>query len=237
MKLRFVFVLLMTLITGGITSGQKSNKKIPISGIVVDNNNKPLPGAIILIDNVKTSTITNQSGAYKLKVKQSAKKIGIFTFTSGIAEVEINGRTTINFSMAGSGSEQKNNPSQIQKEEEVNVGYGTVKKDNLTTHVSKIDGNNNKYEAYNSIYDMIKGEIPGVQVSGKSIKLQGSDSFMAGTEPLYVIDGVPVSSIDDIRPKMVKSIEVLKGSSASIYGSRGANGVILINLIKAEKTK
>jgi len=77
---------------------------------------------------------------------------------------------------------------------------------------------------------MIKGQIPGVDVSGSSIRIQGANSFMGSTEPLLVVDGMTVQSIEDISPREVKSIEVLKGSSAAIYGSRGANGVILITL-------
>ena len=79
---------------------------------------------------------------------------------------------------------------------------------------------------------MIKGQVPSVEVSGKSIRIQGFSS-LGSTEPLFVVDGIVSSSIDDIPPSQVKSIEVLKGSSAAIYGSRGANGVILIRLISA----
>jgi TonB-dependent SusC/RagA subfamily outer membrane receptor len=103
----------------------------------------------------------------------------------------------------------------------------------MTTNVSKIDGTNPKYASYRTIYDMLRGEVPGVQVNGTSIKIQGASSLMLSTEPLFVVDGITVNSIDDIQPVTVKSIQVLKGSSASIYGSRGANGVILIDLVKA----
>jgi len=102
--------------------------------------------------------------------------------------------------------------------------------------VSKIDGTNNRYAGYTNVYDMLRGQ-PGVQVSGTSIKIQGASSFMASTEPLIVVDGSPVSNIDHIQPSQVKSIEILKGSSATIYGSRGANGVILITLISAKDFK
>jgi TonB-dependent SusC/RagA subfamily outer membrane receptor len=78
---------------------------------------------------------------------------------------------------------------------------------------------------------MIRGEVAGVQVMGNSIRIQGVGSLTLSTEPLYVVDGNVVNSISDIQPYNVKSIEILKGSSASIYGSRGANGVILIKLI------
>jgi TonB-dependent SusC/RagA subfamily outer membrane receptor len=84
---------------------------------------------------------------------------------------------------------------------------------------------------------MIRGEVPGVQVSGTSIRIQGASSLMLSTEPLFVVDGMVVNSIGDIQPFTVKSIEILKGSSAAIYGSRGANGVILINLVGAGDNK
>ena len=77
---------------------------------------------------------------------------------------------------------------------------------------------------------MIRGQVPGVRVIGKSINIQNANSFMMGTKPLFVVDGTTVESIDNIPPQLVRSIEVLKGASASIYGSRGANGVILITL-------
>lgn len=105
----------------------------------------------------------------------------------------------------------------------------------MTSSVSKIDGTNPKYASYKNIYDMIRGEVPGVQVSGNSIKIQGASSLTLSTEPLFVVDGVTVNTIDGIQPYMVQSIQVLKGSSASIYGSRGANGVIVINLVTGNK--
>jgi len=81
---------------------------------------------------------------------------------------------------------------------------------------------------YQDIYDMIRGRFPGVEVSGKSIKIRGTTSLNISTEPLFVVDGVIVSSVDDIAPETVKSIEVLKGPDATAYGIRGSNGVILI---------
>jgi TonB-dependent SusC/RagA subfamily outer membrane receptor len=75
---------------------------------------------------------------------------------------------------------------------------------------------------------------PGVLVSGRRVIIQGISTFYGNTEPLYVIDGMTVSNIDGIPPQQVKSIDVLKGPSASIYGSRGANGVIIITMKKAK---
>ena len=79
---------------------------------------------------------------------------------------------------------------------------------------------------------MIRGEVPGVQVSGTNILIRSASSVIAGTEPLYIVEGVPVNSLEGIQPQNVKTIEVLKGSAASIYGTRGSNGVIIITLKK-----
>lgn len=231
MKLKIIFILLIFLVFSNITFCQKNNKKISISGNVVDVNKNPVADAVIMIDSKKTNSSTNYNGFYKVKVKPSAKKIGVSIHNSDVSEEAINGRTTINFTLANYNPQQMNNQNNDEDEEEIDIGYGTVKKKNLTGSSSKINGQNNRYASYRDIYDMLSGEIPGVQVSGKSIKIQGVSSLNSNTEPLFVVDGITVNFIENIQPRMVKSIEVLKGSAASIYGSRGANGVILIKLV------
>jgi TonB-dependent SusC/RagA subfamily outer membrane receptor len=149
--------------------------------------------------------------------------------TNGILEEPLDGRKTINFKFEGSVPVQAVETDPL--DEAVDIGYGSVKKRSMTGTVNKIDGTNPKYASYRNIYDMIRGEVAGVQVMGNSIRIQGIGSLTLSTEPLYVVDGMVVSSIADIQPYNVKSIEILKGSSASIYGSRGANGVILIKLV------
>ena len=230
MKTKIFLFVLLSVLSFTNCFGQKSNKKLTITGFVLDTNQKPISGAFIFIDNQKTDIITDQKGFYRIKVRSSAKKISAFTLMNGLNETPIDGRTTINFNLKAAGSQAKDGASNQSNEETVNVGYGTVKKKDLTTQVGKIDGTNKKYIAYRNIYDMIRGEIPGVQVNGNRIMIQGPTSINLSTDPLLVVDGVIVGSIDDISPQQVKSIEVLKGSAASIYGSRGANGVILIYL-------
>jgi TonB-dependent SusC/RagA subfamily outer membrane receptor len=144
-------------------------------------------------------------------------------------EEPINGRERINFTFEGSVPDQMSDKVD-RGEESINIGYGSVKRKDMTGTVNKIDGTNPKYASYQNIYEMIRGEVPGVQVTGNSIRIQGASSLTLSTEPLFVVDGAIVNSIDYIQPFMVKSINILKGSSAAIYGSRGANGVILINL-------
>jgi TonB-dependent SusC/RagA subfamily outer membrane receptor len=228
-----IFLILLVLVWGVTSvSAQKAPKNIKVSGYVTDGTHAPVANAIVLVDGHKTDLLTDDKGFYKIKVKAGTGKIGIFTFTNGVMEEPVNGRTRINFMFEGSVPDQMSYQT-AKPEETVNIGYGTVKKKNMTTNVGKIDGTNPKYASYRTIYDMIRGEVPGVQVTGTTITIQGISSMTLGTEPLYVVDGIVVSSIGDIQPSMVKSIEILKGSSAAIYGSRGANGVILIKLLGA----
>jgi len=234
MKFRIGLIFLLTLVAGTTMSGQNSKKKITINGLVVDQAKNPVVNAIIFIDGQKTSHVTDDNGFYKIKIKDGSTRIGIFTITNGIIEETINGRTTINFTLTVSFHKQSENQKNPSGEEEINVGYGSVKKKNLTQPVNKLDGRNNRYASYTNIYEMIKGEFPGVKVIGTSINIQGSFSLYSSTEPLFVVDGVARESIGNIPPQMVKSIEVLKGASATIYGTRGACGVILINLIGAK---
>jgi TonB-dependent SusC/RagA subfamily outer membrane receptor len=213
---------------------QKNTRNLIVSGVVVDAHNNPVSGAFILLNNKPTDITTSNNGSYKIRVKPSDTLITAFNMNAGLKDELINGRTTINFQLPGVVSTGGTKPTR-NDDEEVNVGYGTVKKSEMTTSVGKIDGTNKKYASYSNIYDMIKGEIPGVNVAGKKITIQGPTSFNLSTDPLILVNGIETSNIDDISPQQVKSIEVLKGSAASIYGSRGANGVILITLIGSER--
>jgi Outer membrane receptor for ferrienterochelin and colicins len=230
MKKRIIILLCLFLAVSSLTGlyGQKSGKKIKITGTVLDATATPVADAIIMIDGEKTGNITDSKGFYKIKVGQENKKIGVFTSTNGIIEEEINGRANIDFTFKGSIPYEKSDP----KEESIDIGYGKVKAKDAITQSGHIDGRRSKYAGYNTIYELIRGQVPGVQVNGTSIMIRSASSINESNEPLFVVDGVPVSAIDNISPQEVKSIEVLKGSAASIYGSRGSNGVILINLLR-----
>jgi TonB-dependent SusC/RagA subfamily outer membrane receptor len=230
MKSKLVILLIFSFCTIQGILAQKQNKKIKISGMVTDAKLKPVSGVMIFIDQKKTNSITDDKGFYTVKVPSGAKEISAFSIMNGAKNIEINGKTTINITLDGSSAKK---PEPVKKEEEmINIGYGSVSKENLTTNVGKIDPQHSRFRSYSNIYDMLKGEIAGVEVNGTSIRIQGAASFMLSTEPLFIVDGIEVPSIENIPPMDVKSIDVLKGSSASIYGSKGANGVILITLIR-----
>jgi TonB-dependent SusC/RagA subfamily outer membrane receptor len=235
--MKYISSFLIILISFNLTclEAQKANKKFYITGRVVDSNNNPVSNAIILINNKRVNKTTNEKGFYKVKVSPADTMITVFVVNGGLKDELIKGRTVINFSLPGNIGISQVKSVNKEDEQDINVGYGTVKKGNLTTPVGKIDGTNAKYSSYTNIYDMIKGEVPGVEVVDKKIKIRGSISFNLSFEPLIIVDGMEVSNLDDISPHQVKSIEVLKGSAASIYGARGAGGVILITLLGAEK--
>jgi TonB-dependent SusC/RagA subfamily outer membrane receptor len=237
MKFRIVILLLLVFAAGTAISGQNSKKKFTLTGLVVDADHNPVADAVLVIDNKKTVVTTNQHGSYKIKLKPSAEKIGIYAGKTVVIEEPINGRKTINFILADYVNQQAEDQMNPNNEEEISVGYGSTKKKNLTQPVSKLDTRDSRYASYRTIYDMIRGELPGVQVNGTSIKIQGATSLSGSTQPLFVVDGDVAFSIENISPQMVRSVEVLKGSAAAIYGSRGANGVILINLKGAKKVK
>ena len=197
---------------------------------MVDTSNRPVPGAIITIDGIPTGESTNNKGFYKIKIPPAAEKIGIYTLPPASIQESIKGRTSINFMLNDSITQQIYGQGDLHGEELVNVGYGEQKRNTLTSSATNIDGTNDKVASYISIYDMIRSVVPGVSVVGKSVILRGGSSISLDAEALFVVNGTPVNSIDNIRPQEVKSIDVLKGPAASIYGSRGANGVILITL-------
>ena len=232
MKINIFILILASSLLAHNALAQKSNKMTIISGQVIDTLKRPVKGAMIFVDNNNTGNVTNNKGIYKVNVDPDADSLAVMTFNNGIRSVAINGRTTINFTL-GPSVTGRNHETNKSGDQDVNIGYGNIKKKDLLTPVNTIDVKGSRYSTYNDIYEVLKG-TPGVSVNGKSIKIQGQNSLTLSQEPLFVVDGVPVQSIDDISPRDVKDISVLKGASAAIYGSRGANGVIVITLFGAQ---
>jgi hypothetical protein len=208
----FISIILafaMPLLLNGQDS-KKSDKPVTITGKVRNLNNKPVVGAVMYIDNIKTSTFTKEDGTYKIKVSPTALNLEVRSSEYGSSSTPINGHTTINFMLEGG-------------------------KDLLQSQVDTVIVPEGKHKAkkmntYNNIYEMIRCEVSGVTVSGRSIQIQQAHSFFGSSTPLFVVNGVIVQSIDNINPLEVKTIGLLKGSSAAIYGVNGSNGVICITL-------
>lgn len=214
-----------------------------ITGTVTDSEtNIPLPGVNVVAGT--KGAISDFDGNYTIQVSDGT---GVLVFSSigyGTKEIAINGQTNINISL---------DPQSEALDEVVIVGYGTVKKSDLTGSVSSIDGAAVKELPITSVDQAIQARAPGVQViqtsaapgGGVSVRVRGSNSVNSGSEPLYVIDGFPIypnnsafsaggnrqatNVLASINPNDIESIEVLKDASAtSIYGSRGSNGVVLV---------
>lgn len=223
-------LILLSLIVAGKIEGKKNNRKIIVSGFVTDLNNKPIAGAIILVDKRQTDVVTSEKGFYKIRITPDIKMIGAWSYANGSAEAARDGGTEVNIVLSGQYAIQGFTPAKAEDEEMINIGYGKVRRKDLTTSPGYINADAERFTSYTSIYDMIRGEVPGVQVTGNKILVRGISSINSSTDPLLVVDGVPVSTLDGINPREVKSITVLKGSDASIYGTRAAGGVILIDL-------
>ncbi|PWE00223.1 TonB-dependent receptor plug domain-containing protein [Marinilabilia rubra] len=116
------------------------------------------------------------------------------------------------------------------------IGYGYVSEDNLINSISHLGRADADFCNYSDIFELIRGRFPGVQVRGSGpnaeVIIRGQSSINLSSDALYVLDGVTVNSISHVSPCNVKSIDVIKDGSASIYGSRGANGVVIIETIK-----
>jgi TonB-dependent SusC/RagA subfamily outer membrane receptor len=208
----------MSKLSYGQNVDKKSDKLVTISGKVMTFDQNPVEGGVLYVDNIKTNIITKSNGSYKIKVSPSATSLEVRSDIYGSCEAAINGQTTINFIIKDA------NAPALKSED--NPGMGK-----LQDSVEKPSGSRaKKMNTYNDIYQMIRAEVSGVVVSGRSIQIQQGHSFFGSSTPLFVINGVIVETIDNVNPLEVKSIKILKGSEASIYGVRGSNGVVSITL-------
>jgi hypothetical protein len=229
MRIKIFFLILLSVFCLDSLNAQKNNKKIKITGTVLNVVKEPVVNAIVLIDGKKTYSLTDHKGNFKVRVNPTASTIGFFTFDNGFAEEAINGRTQINFNFETTVKHQIPDRTVPCGEQGVNTGYSSIKMKNLVTDISKIDGTNSKYTSYSSISEMIQREVSGVRISGGSVIIQESRDFLGFLPALVMVDGVSCGyDLPEIPPATVKSIEVLKGTSGAIFGSRGLGGAIII---------
>ena len=224
--------------------------QITVSGTVLDSAGEPLIGVTILEKGTNVGSTTNFDGQYTIKVK-SSKSVLVFSYVGmDNQEVPVNGRTTIDVTMKD---------SSLALEEVVVVGYGTQKKSDLTGSVASLSEDQMRQTIVTNADQMLQGKVAGVQVTqnsgapggATSIRIRGASSLNSSNEPLYVIDGVPMSGsagsiggfdwaggtngqttvnpLAAIAPSDIVSIDVLKDASAcAIYGAAGANGVVIV---------
>ncbi|RPD44533.1 TonB-dependent receptor [Hymenobacter sediminis] len=199
---------------------------ITVSGQVVDEKGAGLPGVNVIVKGTTTGTQTDADGRFTLTAPDNATlQISFVGYTS--QEVAVNGRTSISISLA---------PDNRALSEVVVVGYVAQDRQNLTSAVSSLDTREANKTPVPTLAQSIQGRVAGVQVESAgnpgavpNILIRGVGTVGSGSNPLYVIDGLWTDNIRDLNPNDIESTTVLKdASSTAVYGSRGANGVILI---------
>ena len=230
-KLKIPLVYLLLILCFGF-SAQAQNPK-NITGVVKDVAGIPLPGVNIVVKGTLQGVITDLDGKYLISVPGNDAVL-VFSYIGYLAqEVAVANQDEINISL-------KEDLQQI--DEVVVIGYGTVAKKDVTTAVSTVSTKDIDERPIISAAQAIQGKAAGVNVYQPNgapggemvVRVRGTTSFNGSNEPLYVVDGVPVDNLSFLSPQDIASMQILKdASSAAIYGSRAANGVVLITTKQA----
>jgi TonB-linked SusC/RagA family outer membrane protein len=202
-------------------------QNVTVKGKIVDAAGIPLIGVTVVEKGTTNGTITNIDGEFTLSVPdKSLLQVSMIGFTP--REIVVNGSESVSLTLA----------EEVKAIDEVVViGYGTVKKKDVTTSVSVVSTRDLDERPVISAANAIQGKAAGVMViqpngepgAGMVVRVRGNTSINASNDPLYVVDGVPMTEINFLSPNDIESMQILKdASSAAIYGSRGSNGVVLI---------
>ena len=226
----FNFLLLVQPINAQ-TSG-----KVSVKGVVLDEAGETLPGATVTEKGTKNVAATDLDGKFTIKVSKSGATL-IVSYV-GYVTKEVTSKPDMKVIL----SENSKNLDEV-----VVVGYGTMKKRDVTGAISSISSKDIEQKMATNVFEALQGQTAGIQIisgSGQpgetsSIKIRGTSTFSAdGVKPLYIVDGIPLDDIDGINPTDIASMEILKDeASAAIYGSRSANGVIIITTKQGEAGK
>jgi TonB-linked SusC/RagA family outer membrane protein len=227
-------IILFLLI--GLSLDVSAQSKV-VRGKVTDENNDPIPGTTVLVKGTTNGTTTDLDGNYNISVPDNA--ILTFSFIGFTAlEIVVGNQSIIDITLK---------PDLSDLEEVIVVGYGTQKKSQLTGAISSVGSKEIQELPISNARQALQGRAAGVDVTiagskpgaGPQVRIRGRRSFNAGNDPLYVVDNIPiVGNIDDLNPQDIVSMEVLKDASATaIYGSRGANGVVLVTTNRGKSGK
>lgn len=247
---KFLIVLLTIIASEAVAIPKSLIQIIAVNGTVKDEKGEPLPGVSVRLIGSKTGATTDLNGNFKINVPDQSGVLE-FSFLGFQTEtVKIGSQTTLNIILKGNATSLN---------EVVVVGYGTQRRSDILGAVSSFDVKRIEEKPITRIEQALIGQMPGVQVrqqsgipgAGLSILVRGSGSITAGNEPLYVIDGFPLdvasqnsngtfteNPLNNISPNDIESIQVLKDAAAgAIYGSRAANGVVIITTKRGKAGK
>ncbi|WP_128546987.1 SusC/RagA family TonB-linked outer membrane protein [Larkinella soli] len=246
MKTPFVLRLFLSLCAAVLTTaGLMAQPSATVSGRVTDENAQTLPGVNVTVKGTQTGTTTSAEGVYRLNVP-AGRTVLVISYVGYLTrEVAIDGRSTLDVQLQ---------PDNKTLGEVVVVGYGTQEKKDLTGAIASVGAKDIQKLPVSGVDQALQGQVAGLQISqsngapgaNTSILIRGIGSISGGNEPLFVIDGYPVTNsgignpLNTINPNDIESVDVLKdASSTAIYGSRGSNGVIMITTRrgKAGKTR
>jgi len=220
-------LLVVAVFTLGVAA-QAQN--LNVSGNVVDENDDPVIGASVLVNGTTQGVATDIDGNFALKNVPANGELTVSYVGYNTQTVKVEGRTNINIKLSLDSE---------MLDEVVVVGYGTQKKSDVTGALSHVGAKELQSRPVSNAFEALQGKAAGVDITTSerpgtvgSIRIRGERSLKAGNTPLYVVDGVPLmsgSGIETLNPRDIESIDILKDASATaIYGSRGANGVVLI---------
>ena len=239
-----------------------AQNSITVKGTVKDSNGEPVIGSTVMVDGSNTGVVTDKEGKYSITFRPKAGKASKLVFSSisyVTQSVEVGNRTVIDIVLEEDSK---------QLDEVIVVGYGAMRKSDITGSVTSVKIDENRASQVSSIDQLLQGQAAGVQVvsnsaapdSGVSVTIRGASSFNSSSQPLYVVDGIIMNTngsisvgshgggdsgvseanngLMGINPQDIASMEILKDASATaIYGSQGANGVILITTKSASREK
>lgn len=237
-KMKLLRTCAMTVFTLLCITHSYSQNNIKVAGKVSDESGKALAGVTVQVKGTTTGTSTDADGKFQITVP-SAKSVLVFSFV-GFADQEIivGNQTSINVSLVSGAS---------NLQDVVVIGYGTVKKKDVTGSVSGIGQNEIRSRPVNNALQAMQGKIAGVDITSNerpgqigTINIRGLRSLTASNTPLYVVDGIPLTTggIEYLNPNDIESIDVLKDASATaIFGSRGANGVVIVTTKQGKSGK
>lgn len=221
-------------------------QEIKVTGVVTDKKGLPIPGANIIVQGAKEGTQTNFDGEFTINAETGQQLVISYL---GMKTIVVPAKTSMKITLEDA-------PNEL--EAVLVVGYGTQSKKNLTDNIARVTAKDIQQVPVANVQNALVGKLAGVQITqtngkvdgGINIRVRGAASISAGTQPLYVLDGIPLITDDEssngaptnplltLSTNEIESIDVLKdASSAAIYGARGANGVVIITTKKGKEGK